>query len=60
MTNSFREPFRDRALHVSEPGICTQDSERVEFTRIVGIPGSLVKRWSKRREKLEKQAAAMG
>ena len=34
--------------------------ERGEFTRIAGVPGGLVKRWSKRREKLEKQAAEMG
>ena len=31
-----------------------------EFTRIAGIPGGLVRHWSKRREKLEKQAAEMG
>ncbi len=34
--------------------------ERGEFTRVAGVPVGLVKRWSKRREKLEKQAAAMG
>ena len=34
--------------------------ERGEFTRVAGVPGGLVKRWSKRRETLEKQAAAMG